>query len=189
MKYTFYKICCLDNNIAEVYVGSTKNFTRRKCDHKKNSNNHHYKLYQFIRNNGGWNNFDMIPIREEECETKIQALIIEEEIRCDLKAKLNSIRAYITEEQLIERVKNYRELNKDYICEQRKEYRKLNKERIKEDKKKYYEENKDDISARKKEYWQANKDEISAKRRENYHLIKDKINEQKQSKNNMRLWW
>ena len=136
MKYTFYKICCLDNNIAEVYVGSTKNFTRRKCDHKKNSNNHHYKLYQFIRNNGGWNNFDMIPIREEECETKIQALIIEEEIRCDLKAKLNSIRAYITEEQLIERVKNYRELNKDYICEQRKEYRKLNKERIKEDKKK-----------------------------------------------------
>ena len=182
MKYTFYKICCLDDNVTEVYIGSTKNFTRRKYGHKHNSTNNNFKLYQFIRNNGGWDNFNMIPIREEECETKIQAIIIEEEIRCDLKAKLNSIRAYITKEQLIERVNNYRELNKEYIREQRKEFRELNKERIKEDKKKYYEENKDDISTRCREKYEANKDIISAKRRENYHLIKDKKNEKNRIK-------
>ena len=182
MKYTFYKICCLDENVTEVYVGSTKNFTRRKYEHKYNSTNHHYKIYQFIRNNGGWDNFNMIPIREEECETKIRAIIIEEEIRCDLKAKLNSIRAYITEEQLIERKHNYHELNKEKINEQRKEFRELNKERINEDNKKYYEENKDDIRERRHEKYETNKIDINDKRRENYHLIKDKKNEKNRIK-------
>ena len=151
MKYTFYKICCLNNIITEIYVGSTKNFTRRKCDHKRNSNNnHHYKLYQYIVNNGGWENFNMVPIKEVECETKLQALIIEEEIRCDLNAKLNSIRAHITEEQLIQRNKDYQEQNKVQIKEQRKSFREINKDRIKVEKKKYYDENKDEIHMARK---------------------------------------
>jgi hypothetical protein len=160
MKYTFYKICCLDTNITDTYVGSTKNFRLRKWQHKQNSKNNNFKLYQFIRENGGWDNFNMIPIKEVECETKLQAIIIEEEIRCELKANLNSIKAYITEEQLIQRDKDYRIKNKDYICQQRKTF---------------YETNKDRLKIEHKEWYEANKDELNAKRRKNYPLIKDKL--------------
>ena len=160
MKYIFYKICCLDTNIVESYVGSTKNFTRRKCEHKRNVSNHHYKVYQFIRDNGGWDNFNMIPIKEVECETKLQAIMIEEEIRCELKANLNSIKAYITEEQLIQRDKDYRIKNKAYICEQKKQY---------------WEANKDRLNKLHQEWYETKKDEINSKRREKYCLVKDEI--------------
>lgn len=168
MKYTFYKICCLDTNIVDTYVGSTKNFRLRKCQHKQNSKKHHFKVYQFIRENGGWDNFNMMPIKEVECETKLQAIIIEEEIRCELKANLNSIKAYITEEEIKQQFKDYRIKNKDYICEQRKAFREANKERLKQINQEWYEKN---------------KDEYNAKRRENYHLIKDKHNAYQKVKN------
>ena len=160
MKYTFYKICSLDTNIDDTYVGSTKNFTQRKYNHQKNSTNHHYKVYQFIRENGGWDNFNMMPIKEVECETKLQAIMIEEEIRCELKANLNSIKAYVTEEEIKQQFKDYHIKNKDYICEQRKAFREANKDRLKMEQQEKYEKN---------------KDEYNTKRREKYCLIKDKI--------------
>jgi len=49
-----------------VYVGSTTNFIKRKQNHKKNSclnsniKQTNLKLYQVIRNNGGWENWNMI---------------------------------------------------------------------------------------------------------------------------------
>ena len=50
-----------------VYVGSTTNFTKRKYNHKNavfNDKNkgHHLKLYVSIRENGGWESWDMIKI-------------------------------------------------------------------------------------------------------------------------------
>ena len=57
-----YKISCKDLNIKECYFGSTKNFIKRKCNHKydcinKNSKQYNYLLYKIIRNNGGWQNW------------------------------------------------------------------------------------------------------------------------------------
>lgn len=62
-----YKLCCDDTDIQDIYVGSTTNFTLRKSQHKSmccnaNSKKHNLNVYQFIRNNGGWTNWDMIEI-------------------------------------------------------------------------------------------------------------------------------
>ena len=57
MEYTFYKIQVGN----ECYVGSTNDFKNRMRQHKhschkeKDSNHkYEYKLYDYIRNNGGW---------------------------------------------------------------------------------------------------------------------------------------
>jgi predicted GIY-YIG superfamily endonuclease len=72
-KTVIYKIICKDSSISDCYVGSTTNFTRRKTDHKcicynKNSNTYYYPLYKFIRENKGWNNFEMIEIEKYPCD-------------------------------------------------------------------------------------------------------------------------
>ena len=67
-----YKIVCKDLSITDVYVGQTTNFTKRKNQHKRNCCNpdaekHHLKVYQHIRDYGGWENFDMIEIEKYPC--------------------------------------------------------------------------------------------------------------------------
>ena len=70
-----YKICCKDTSITDIYIGSTTNFTRRKCDHKKCCNNsnlrsYNYNIYKFIRANGNWDNWDMVEIEKVNASDK-----------------------------------------------------------------------------------------------------------------------
>ena len=53
----------------EIYIGSTTDFTRRKNSHKNNCNNekrkdYNAKKYQYIRVNGGWNEWNMVEIEK-----------------------------------------------------------------------------------------------------------------------------
>lgn len=142
--YIFYKIVCLDKDLDLCYVGSTANWKARNCEHRLNCNyesskKYNIKLYQTIRENGGWDNFKMIQIDTREQLNKREAEAIEEEYRQQLRANMNSRRCFITEEQ-------EKELNKERC----KNYRKNNIDvRIKADKD-YYEENKDKILAKMK---------------------------------------
>jgi len=145
--YTFYKIVCEDESSDYIYVGSTENFTRRKGNHKTHCNNvndkaYNIKVYKTIRENGGWENWRMVPIEKKECEDKINARIHEDELLNELKLNkiaLNSIRPYISEEQRKEQQQKqgaeYYEKNKEQILEQQKEYIKQNKDRRAEYKK------------------------------------------------------
>ena len=59
-----YKITCNDESISDVYVGHTTNFVQRKHAHKISctnikSPNYKCRLYNVIRNNGGWDNWKM----------------------------------------------------------------------------------------------------------------------------------
>lgn len=54
-----YKIYSKDSMIEHVYIGSTTNFVKRKNQHKNNSNTQNESLYLFIRDNGGWEHFEM----------------------------------------------------------------------------------------------------------------------------------
>lgn len=97
MKYVFYKIINKSND-KEFYIGSTKNFTSRKSHHKKNVNNRRSKkywckLYQYIRTNGNWDNFEMVIICQEEMPTKQDALKKEQQLINELNPTLNSIKA------------------------------------------------------------------------------------------------
>jgi hypothetical protein len=74
LKTVMYKIVCNDITIKDVYVGSTTSFTHRKSTHKTASKGERSKFYQFIRDNGGWDNFSMILIEEYPCKTSLEKL-------------------------------------------------------------------------------------------------------------------
>ena len=73
-KCCVYKLCCKDQEIEQFYIGSTTNPTQRKCDHKKcctkvNDKEYNTYKYQFIRDHGGRNNWDLIVIEEFSCNS------------------------------------------------------------------------------------------------------------------------
>jgi|DEB0MinimDraft_6_1074348.scaffolds.fasta_scaffold12927_1 hypothetical protein len=190
-----------DYDDINIYVGSTTNFKGRKHRHKSNCNNENSKnynnpIYQYIRDNGGWEQFVMIPIEEYSCNSKKEKEIKERYYIDLLKPKLNKnlptrtrkewrednkqkIKEYREDnKELIlekykewcennkEKIKEYRENNKELISEKYKEWRENNKEKIKERAKEYRENNKEKIKEREKEWYENNKDKISERRKE-----------------------
>ena len=60
-----YKLVCNDVDVKDIYVGSTCNFRGIKWKHKydhhnTNSKNRNCKVYQYIRANGGFQNWSQI---------------------------------------------------------------------------------------------------------------------------------
>tara|TARA_R110002012_G_scaffold319968_2_gene541975 strand:+ start:67 stop:618 length:552 start_codon:yes stop_codon:yes gene_type:complete len=144
-----YKLCCRDTSIEDIYVGSTINFTRRKCGHKSKCNNpnsdqYNKKAYQFIRDNGGWDNWDMILLEEVKVNSKLELHKKEREYVDLLKPSLNIAIPTLT-------IKEYRDINKEYFKKYMKEYRINNKEYIIQFKKEHYQNNKEIISEKTKE--------------------------------------
>jgi len=139
-----------------LYVGSTTDFTRRKAEHKRKSNNangkaYNYKLYKMIRDNGGFDCFNIIVIKEFPCNNKQEALVEEDKIMRQMKCNMNSIRAFTTPEDTKALKKRYNELHKEEILEYHKRNYELKKQKILEYKHGYYEQNKDKIAERKKQ--------------------------------------
>jgi predicted GIY-YIG superfamily endonuclease len=95
-KGIIYKIEAIDNKDL-IYIGSTSNFIKRRCDHKSRCNNpkdqaHNFKLYKMIRANGGWNNFKCEIIKKYPSENKKELLLEEERYRINLNSTLNSVK-------------------------------------------------------------------------------------------------
>ena len=177
-KTHFYKIVCKDTDITDCYIGHTTDFSKRKSQHKRmttNENDRHYNihLYQFIRENGGWDNWDMINIETRNCKDSLEAKTVEREFTETLKATLNKVKPIETQEEKTVRKKQWaednaervKENNRKYYLEHKeehnaygKQYREDHREEIKEWKKKHYEENKDEILARQKENYENNKE-------------------------------
>ena len=87
-----------------VYVGSTTNFTNRKRHHKSNCKNENgksfnLKLYQMIRDNGGFDRFKMIEVEKYPCKDKREAERREDEVMKILKASMNTIKSFLTDEE------------------------------------------------------------------------------------------
>jgi hypothetical protein len=92
----FYKIFCKDPAIKDLYVGLTTNFVQRKHAHKQSCKNekamnHNCKLYNAIRNAGGWDNWHMEIIAFHNCADSYEARKKEQEYFEALGATLNSI--------------------------------------------------------------------------------------------------
>ena len=86
-----YKIICKDTNISNTYVGLTINFEKRKRFHELGCNNlKKSKLYDFIRENGGWYNWDMIIVEKCCCQNRKEAGIREKYWYETLSANLNT---------------------------------------------------------------------------------------------------
>ena len=176
-KTIIYQIVCKDITITDKYVGHTTNFTNRKRDHKKacyNIKNNTY-VYTIIRQNGGWENWDMIMIEEISVANVNEAKKIERHWIETLQATLNK---KLPGRTMPEYRITYNENNKDKISEQNKIYRENNKNTIKEMKQLYYQNNKDRISEQKKIYRENNKNRIKERKQLYYQNNKDRISEQ-----------
>ena len=98
-EYCFYKITCLDRSIHLCYIGTTTNFEKRRKTHKqkcscnnKDGKEYNYKIYKTIRENGGWNNFQMIQIGNTKLLTLKEAQQIEKKYIHKLEGNMNSIK-------------------------------------------------------------------------------------------------
>lgn len=172
-KIIIYKLVKNDDyNNENIYIGSTVDFTSRKYRHKsrccnENDKAYNIKLYQTIRENGGWIEWNMIEIEKYPCNDKREAEAREEWWRCEFNANLNSKRAFTTEEQKkqyridnADKLKQKRIHNADKISERYKQYRINNADKLKQYKKQYRIDNADKI----KQYYIDNADKIKQKR-------------------------
>ena len=160
---TIYKLVKNDDyDNANIYIGSTTDFIRRKNNHKNCCNSekrigYNDKKYQYIRDNGGWDNWNMIEVEKYNCNDGNEARAREEYWRCHFNAQLNTIRAYITDIERLERDKLYRGDNKDKILEYQKTYNENNKDKFRQ----YYEDNKQKKLEYQKNYYYDKKNNIT----------------------------
>ena len=119
-----------DAEHENIYIGSTTNFRGRKCQHKlccNNINDKYYNqsIYQYIRDNGSWDEWRMIWLEDYPCKSKRELLLREDEVMLQYQNKLNQKRASRTK-------KEYRQDNRDKILEQHKDYYQANRDKIAE---------------------------------------------------------
>tara|TARA_R110000764_G_scaffold22159_1_gene55534 strand:+ start:144 stop:731 length:588 start_codon:yes stop_codon:yes gene_type:complete len=148
-----YKICCNDIEITDEYVGSTGNFTHRKKCHKSSCNNsngekYNLKVYRFIREHGGFQNWSMI---EMERYNAIDEMDLKKRERYYIELLKSSLNSAIP-------TRTYKEYNDDNK-ENHKRYYQDNKEKIKQ----YLQDNKETIKLQKRQYQQDNKEKIKQK--------------------------
>ena len=77
-KTIIYKIVCKDLSVKDLYVGHTTEFVRRKSNHRyiccnPEQKKHSLNVYQIIRDNGGWENWEMVEIEKYPCSDSNEA--------------------------------------------------------------------------------------------------------------------
>ena len=167
---TIYKIICNDPDITDCYVGSTTNFKKRMANHKDaihnyKSRKHKYKLYEFIRNHGGWDNWRPVEIITHNCIDKLEVALHERFYIDALKPSLNTQIPLRTRKEWIEcnrdkindLANNYYHKNKEVCLASQKKWREANREKLKIDKKNYYDKNKERILQKKREQYALSK--------------------------------
>jgi len=195
-KTIIYKLVHKDDlDDVNIYIGHTTDFTRRKSQHKNNCNSpiskeYNTKKYQFIRENGGWDEWVMLKIEDYPCKDIHEATLQERYWKRELDAKLNiqeparTLKEYLEDnkEKKTEYKKQYYEVNKEKIVEKKKEHYEANKEKMTEQMKEYYENNKDKILEKTKEYRQNNREKLLKKSKEYYEDNKEKLLEYQKEK-------
>ena len=151
-KSCVYKICCNDTRIKDVYVGSTTNLHKRRSHHKSDCNRPNCKaynrpVYRFIRDNGGWDDWEVVKIEDCPCECDEDLRRRERHWIETLQATLNIVNPFT-----------------GIVAENREEYNKVYYQDRKEYFKAYKQEHKEEISAYRKVYHQEHKAELSAKK-------------------------
>ena len=174
-KTVIYKIICNDESISECYVGHTTNFKQRKSQHKiaSQNDNKNLKVYQFIREKGGWDNFTMIEIETYPCQNKCEATKRERHFIELLKASLNTNIPSRSS-------KEYRQDNKEHIKLVEEKYkssgRRTEVSRIR------YINNKDEIKRKIQEWKDRDRDHFLTLKRQQYQKNKEEINNKKKEK-------
>jgi hypothetical protein len=117
-----YKIQCNDPLVTELYIGHTTDFIARKGAHKNSCNNknngaHSCKVYKVIRDNKGWDNWNMMIIAFKNCDGLASAKKLEQQYYETYKATLNSVEPSPKPVEKIQKDKMHNLKNSDkYVC-------------------------------------------------------------------------
>ena len=122
----FYKIVCKDLNVKDIYVGHTTSFVKRKSMHKLRSVNDPAKVYNIIRQNGCWDNWDMIQIEKMHCADGNEARSRERYWYEKLNASLNT---HVPSRSVEERLNSEEDKIRKKACSM--SWRKNNSDKIK----------------------------------------------------------
>jgi hypothetical protein len=140
------------------YVGSTSNMNSRKSNHKyackhPNDNHHHFDIYKYIRDNGGFENFEIIPIKKIENISNKTELRIAERVEMEKYTGLkNMIGSYLSQEERLQRNRQWSIDNPEKHYELKRQWRKNNPEKKQKSDKKYYESNKEKLCEYQRQY-------------------------------------
>ena len=150
-KGLIYKIVCKDLNIKKCYYGSTTDLRNRKYGHKYSCNNvndikHNCPIYKYIRDNGGWDNWNIILIKKYPCNSKLE--LEREERRC-MEKDHNRLNNNLPTQTQKEYHKQYNIDNRDKLKKYYKQYLIVNADKKKQWDKQYYIDNADKIKQRK----------------------------------------
>ena len=85
-----YRIVCNDINITDCYVGHSTNLTKRRYKHRRDSLTKDIKVYKFIRDHGGFDNWSVIEIEKYPCADYDEAVMRERHWIESYKATLNT---------------------------------------------------------------------------------------------------
>lgn len=155
--------CFEENGCKSFYIGSSKNVWQRMHQHRYSleNNNSIYKnfhLYKCIRENGGYDNWQVIILDTIFCNNLREAEEVEQKYIDLFEPDLNSKRAFLSDEERIKKkieiTENWRKDNQEYIKKYSKNYHE-----------KTYENKKEIILERVKNYALNNPDKILERRR------------------------
>ena len=168
-----YMIKHKTDDTKEFYIGSSKDFKARCWKHKSSCNNqnirsYNYKVYKYIRENGGWDEWEIILLYDYPCKNRNELELEEKRAVKEYKSTLNQVIPSRTR-------KEYKEANKEKIQQQKKEYNKANKEKILQQSKERYEANKEKILQKSKEHRINNIEKIQQQEKERYQKNKEEI--------------
>ena len=125
----FYMIKCNDESVDGIYIGSTFDFTKRKSAHKSCCNNekdphYHFKIYQTIRANGGWDNYNINVIDRKVVIDKLEARQHEQLLIENHTAILNTRKAFADDKDYKNYQTKYDKTHREQINAYYREYRK-----------------------------------------------------------------
>ena len=158
---TIYHIRCIATRDV-IYVGSSTAFGQRASQHKYMCNHakqkdFHYPVYVHIRDSGGWDLFEVIPVAHMQLNNKTE-LRIAEQAEMDKYTTLHNVH-YAARSKA-----EYRATHRDVANKYNEQYYADNKDGILAHQKQYYTKNKDAISEYGKQYRADNKDAIASRK-------------------------
>ena len=180
-----YKITQRDGK-GEFYIGSTCDLKNRVRQHKcectlETSRDYHRHLYEHIRANGNWINWEVQILEDFACESKEELEIRERYWIEKERPSLNEnrpARAVLAGGKK-EAERQWRKENADRMREYQRQYNLENADRIREYKRQWQEENADRLREKAKQWRKENADRIREKKRQYREENREAVRERK----------
>ena len=148
-----------------VYVGSTTDFKERCYNHKSSCKNGTSPIYTYIREQGGYELFEIVPVSVLQLTHEIE-LRMEEQLELEKYTDtLNAQNAYTSKQDRLKQMKDLDEKNKVKLKERRRARYERNLKKESEQSKSRYELNKEKKKEQMKVYSELNKEKLKEKRK------------------------